>query len=459
METILIRIVQLFLALSILVVIHEFGHFLFSKLFKVRVEKFCLFFDPWFTLFKFKPKKSETEYCLGWLPLGGYVKIAGMIDESMDKEQMKQPEQPWEFRSKPAWQRLLIMIGGVLFNFLLAIFIYAMILFAWGESHLSSKNPELGLDYSPTAQAIGFQNGDILLEADGVSLEEEASNLLIPRRNGVYSNVTLLRSIANAKEVKVLRNGKETTINISKEMGQNLIMDSVYFASYRFPYIIDSVAEGGAKNAGLKAGDRIVAVNGVECKSFTDFESYIEKLKSDKGQAKPDSLEIAYVRNNVTTNTKVAIEDDYKLNIYYKNEFNFLEKNIKKYSFFASIPAGVTLGVNTLKGYVSDMKYVFTKKGANSIGGFGTIASIFPKLWDWQRFWEMTALLSVMLAFMNILPIPALDGGHVLFLFYEIISGRKPSDKFLEYAQVTGMILLFGLLIWANFNDIIRFIF
>lgn len=457
METILIRIIQLFMALSILVLVHEFGHFIFSKIFKVRVEKFCLFFDPWFTLFKFKPKKSDTEYCMGWLPLGGYVKISGMIDESMDTEQMKQPEQPWEFRSKPAWQRLLIMVGGVLFNFILAIFIYGMILFTWGETTLTPKNPELGLDFSPTAQNIGFMNGDILIDADGKPLEEEARNIYKPRRNGVYSNVDLLRTIANARVVKVQRNGKEAYVYLTEEMGQNLIMDSVYFASYRFPYIVDSVAEGGAKTAGIMKGDRIIAVDGKETPAFSDFDAYIKSLQSDS--VKVSSIQIAYVRNNVTDTVNVTLDKDYKMNIFYKGDFAFMEKSQKEYSFLSSIPGGITLGVNTLKGYVNDMKYVFTKKGASSIGGFGSIAQIFPKLWDWQRFWEMTALLSIMLAFMNILPIPALDGGHVLFLFYEIITGRKPNDKFLEYAQVAGMIFLFGLLIWANFNDIIRFLF
>lgn len=457
METVLIRIIQLFMSLSILVLIHEFGHFIFSKLFKVRVEKFCLFFDPWFTLFKFKPKKSDTEYCMGWLPLGGYVKISGMIDESMDTEQMKQPEQPWEFRSKPAWQRLLIMIGGVLFNFILAIIIYGMILFTWGESTLTPKNPELGLDFSQTALNAGFHNGDILIDADGKSLEEDAQSIMIPRRNGIYSNVDLLRTVANARVIKVKRNGQDAYVHLTEEMGQNMIMDSVYFANYRFPYIVDSVIDGGAKVAGLMKGDRIIAVDGNETPAFSDFERYITSLK-DAGQ-KVDSLQIKYIRNNETNTVSVAMSDDMKMGILYKSEFQFMEKSKKEYSFFASIPAGVTLGVNTMKGYVSDMKYVFTKKGANSLGGFGSIAKIFPKLWDWQRFWEMTALLSIMLAVMNILPIPALDGGHVLFLFYEIITGRKPNDKFLEYAQVAGMILLFGLLIWANLNDIIRFLF
>ena len=372
METFLIRALQLIMSLSLLVIVHEGGHFLFARLFKVRVEKFCLFFDPWFTLFKFKPKKSDTEYAVGWLPLGGYVKIAGMIDESMDTEQMKQPEQPWEFRSKPAWQRLLIMVGGVLFNFLLALFIYSMILFAWGDQYIKVQEAPLGMEFNETAKAVGFQDGDILLSADGVPFE---------RYDG-----DMLSQIADAREVSVIRNGAKASVYIPEDLMQRLLADSVRFASYRFPYVIDSVmVNSPAAQAGIQAGDSIIALNGT--------------------------------------------------------------------------PISFSLGVKTLKGYVGNMRYLFSKEGAKQLGGFGTIGSIFPATWDWHQFWYMTAFLSIILAFMNILPIPALDGGHVLFLFYEMIARRKPSDKFMEYAQMTGMILLFGLLIWANFNDILRFFF
>lgn len=460
METILIRAVQLILALTLLVTIHEFGHFLFAKVFKVRVEKFCIFFDPWWTPFKFpkKPKDGKTQYCIGWLPLGGYVKIAGMIDESMDKEQMKQPEKPWEFRTKPAWQRLLIMFGGVLFNFILALIIYSMILFSWGETTLVNNTPELGLSYSETAKRCGFKDGDKLIEADGKSIEDEAQAILIPRRNGIYNNIDLLRTIANSRVIKVNRDGHDEYIHLTEEMGQNLIMDSVYFAEYRYPCIIDSIPpKSGAYDAGLKAGDKITEFNGMRIQSYKELIDQLKELR----QAANDSNRVAnvvYIRNGMPDTTSIKLNDKYQMNVFFKNSYQFVSTSKKEYSLLASIPAGVTLGVNTLKGYVSDMKYVFTKKGASSIGGFVTIANIFPQLWDWHRFWEMTAFLSIILAFMNILPIPALDGGHILFLFYEIIARRKPSDKFMEYAQITGMIILFALLIWANFNDILRII-
>ena len=426
METFLIRALQLIMSLSLLVIVHEGGHFLFARLFKVRVEKFCLFFDPWFTLFKFKPKKSDTEYAVGWLPLGGYVKIAGMIDESMDTEQMKQPEQPWEFRSKPAWQRLLIMVGGVLFNFLLALFIYSMILFAWGDQYIKVQEAPLGMEFNETAKAVGFQDGDILLSADGVPFE---------RYDG-----DMLSQIADAREVSVIRNGAKASVYIPEDLMQRLLADSVRFASYRFPYVIDSVmVNSPAAQAGIQAGDSIIALNGTPI-SFSDFKEAMAERKKNEATLLKDSIDprlitLTYVRNGATDTLK------------------------KEYAFFESFPAGVSLGVKTLKGYVGNMKYLFSKEGAKQLGGFGTIGSIFPATWDWHQFWYMTAFLSIILAFMNILPIPALDGGHVLFLFYEMIARRKPSDKFMEYAQMTGMILLFGLLIWANFNDILRFFF
>lgn len=457
METFLIRALQLIMSLSLLVIIHELGHFLFSKLFKVRVEKFCIFFDPWFTLLKFKPKKSETEYCLGWLPLGGYVKISGMIDESLDTEQMKQPAKEWEFRSKPAWQRLLIMIGGVLFNFILAIIIYGMILFTWGEKTLAPANPEWGMEYSQNMKNAGFEDGDILLASDGKDLTGEMEKFFKPRRGGLYHNADLMRSVANASVVTVLRNGEKTDITMPDDFGQSIMMDSVYFANPIFPCIIDSIMPGGGKEAGLIKGDRITNVNGKEIKTYAAFLDYMNSPELQADSAR--TATVTYVRDGIKHTAEVKLSDDYKMGVGVKSIFGFLKENTIEYGFLESIPAGITLGVNTLKGYVSDMQYVFTKEGANSLGGFGTIGSIFPGTWDWHRFWEMTAFLSIILAFMNILPIPALDGGHVLFLLYEIIARRKPSDKFMEYAQIGGMVLLFGLLIWANLNDIIRFFF
>ncbi|WP_195501331.1 RIP metalloprotease RseP [Bacteroides clarus] len=446
METFLIRALQLIMSLSLLVIIHEGGHFLFARLFKTRVEKFCLFFDPWFTLFKFKPKNSETEYGIGWLPLGGYVKIAGMIDESMDTEQMKQPVQPWEFRAKPAWQRLLIMVGGVLFNFLLALFIYSMILFTWGDEYVPLQKAPLGMDFNETAKAIGFRDGDILVSADGVPFERYGGDMLT--------------SIVDARQVTVLRDGQEASVYIPEDMMERLLADSVRFASFRYPFVIDSIMPGQpAALAGLQPGDSITQLDGRNIAYF-DFKEEMQNRQKAADDSTSRLLTLTYVRAGVADTVTLTADSLYQIGIAASLQTNKLLPVVKKeYSFFASIPAGVTLGVNTLKGYVSQMKYLFSKEGAKQLGGFGTIGSIFPATWDWYQFWYMTAFLSIILAFMNILPIPALDGGHVLFLIYEIVARRKPSDKFMERAQMVGMFLLFGLLIWANFNDILRFFF
>ena len=446
METFLIRALQLIMSLSLLVIIHEGGHFLFARLFKTRVEKFCLFFDPWFTLFKFKPKNSETEYGIGWLPLGGYVKIAGMIDESMDTEQMKQPVQPWEFRAKPAWQRLLIMVGGVLFNFLLALFIYSMILFTWGDEYVPLQKAPLGMDFNETAKAIGFRDGDILVSADGVPFERYGGDMLT--------------SIVDARQVTVLRDGQEASVYIPEDMMERLLADSVRFASFRYPFVIDSIMPGQpAALAGLQPGDSITQLDGRNIAYF-DFKEEMQNRQKAADDSTGRLLTLTYVRAGVADTVTLTADSLYQIGIAASLQTNKLLPVVKKeYSFFASIPAGVTLGVNTLKGYVSQMKYLFSKEGAKQLGGFGTIGSIFPATWVWYQFWYMTAFLSIILAFMNILPIPALDGGHVLFLIYEIVARRKPSDKFMERAQMVGMFLLFGLLIWANFNDILRFFF
>lgn len=446
METFLIRALQLIMSLSLLVIIHEGGHFLFARLFKTRVEKFCLFFDPWFTLFKFKPKNSETEYGIGWLPLGGYVKIAGMIDESMDTEQMKQPVQPWEFRAKPAWQRLLIMVGGVLFNFLLALFIYSMILFTWGDEYVPLQKAPLGMDFNETAKAIGFRDGDILVSADGVPFERYGGDMLT--------------SIVDARQVTVLRDGQEASVYIPEDMMERLLADSVRFASFRYPFVIDSIMPGQpAALAGLQPGDSITQLDGRNIAYF-DFKEEMQNRQKAADDSTGRLLTLTYVRAGVADTVTLTADSLYQIGIAASLQTNKLLPVVKKeYSFFSSIPAGITLGVNTLKGYVSQMKYLFSKEGAKQLGGFGTIGSIFPATWDWYQFWYMTAFLSIILAFMNILPIPALDGGHVLFLIYEIVARRKPSDKFMERAQMVGMFLLFGLLIWANFNDILRFFF
>lgn len=443
METFLIKALQLIMSLSLLVIIHEGGHFLFARLFKTRVEKFCLFFDPWFTLFKFKPKNSETEYGIGWLPLGGYVKIAGMIDESMDTEQMKQPEQPWEFRAKPAWQRLLIMVGGVLFNFLLALFIYSMILFKWGDSYIEVSKVPLGMDYNETAHSIGFQDGDVLLRADEVPFKAMDGDALM--------------QVVEARTVTVLRDGQEATVYIPDGLMDRLLADSVRFATFRIPFVIDSLAaDRPAMQAGLLPGDSITHMDGRQIAYF-DFYEEMQNRKQAQGSRQ---VEFTFVRNGVVDTVSIVADSLYQIGTYACMETNrLLPVASKEYGFFEAFPAGITLGVNTLEGYVSQMKYVFSKEGAKQLGGFGTIGSIFPSTWDWHQFWYMTAFLSIILAFMNILPIPALDGGHVLFLLYEIIARRKPSDKFMERAQMVGMAILLLLLVWANLNDVLRWLF
>lgn len=443
METFLVKALQLILSLSILVLVHEFGHFIFARIFKVRVEKFYLFFDPWFSIFKFKPKNSDTEYGVGWLPLGGYCKISGMIDESMDKEAMAQPPKPYEFRSKPAGQRLMIMVAGVLFNFLLALFIYSMVLFTWGDTFLPLKNVKAGMDYSETFHNVGFQDGDILLKANDTELERFGEDCF--------------RRVLNAQTVTVLRGGGETVIPIPEDMAQRVMRDKKGFASYRFPMVVRELGktesgESPAAVAGLQPGDSIVSINGIVTPSFYEVGEVL-------AQNKDKDVLVGFYRVGIPQTLTLHTDTAGKMGIYSVSPFDMYQTVTRKYGFFESFPAGVMLGVNTLKGYVSDMKYVFTKEGASSLGGFGTIGSLFPAEWDWHSFWMKTAFLSIILAFMNILPIPALDGGHVMFLLYEVIARRKPSDKFLEYAQVTGMFLLFALLIYANGNDIFRFFF
>lgn len=448
--TFLIKALQLIASLALLVFIHELGHFMWARFFKVRVEKFYLFFDiglqklgiKWDgSIFKFKPKKSDTEYGVGWLPLGGYCKISGMIDESMDTEQMKQPEQPWEFRSKPSWQRLLIMIGGVLNNFLLAIIIYAGMVGYWGEKILPFKNAEQGMHFSEVAQEIGFNEGDVPLTADGKELS--GFGLLADE-----ADVML-----NAKQVTMLRNGSDTvTITIPADFKQKVENSGGSFINYSTPVIIEKTMPGdGAEKAGLKKGDLLLSVNGVSTKCQPIFQ---EQLQLHKGE----QVMIAYSRDGKLDSTKVAVSDVGTMGIHMSSPFDIYKTEYKPYGFFEAIPRGIKIGCAKMAEYVSGFKNVFSKRGAQSLGGFGAIGDLFPDVWNWEKFWDLTALLSVILAFMNILPIPALDGGHVLFLLYEMIFRRKPSDKFMERAQMVGMVILIGLLLWANGNDIYRWI-
>ena len=433
---ILIKALQLVLALSILVIVHEFGHFIFARIFKVRVEKFYLFFNPWFSLFKFKPKGSETEYGIGWLPLGGYVKIAGMIDESMDKEQMAQPAQPWEFRSKSAFARLMIMIGGVLFNFILAILIYAGIAYHWGDAYLPLRNVKAGMEFSQTAKQAGFEDGDIIWAVDGREM------------------VTLdVQKLAEAKTVTVMRDGRETDIRIPDNFMQQLIASNEKFASERVPFVV-SMVEGGsnAAKAGPAEGDSLLAINGVPTPSL---QTAFAELQASKG----DTATFTFMRAGEQKSLPVVVSESGKIGVGLKPINQMFDVVYEHYTLLGSIPVGVRHGVDRLVSYVSSLKYVFTKEGAQSLGGFVAIGNIFPSQWNWLSFWEITAFLSVMLGFMNIIPIPALDGGHVCFLLYEVITRRKPSEKFMEYAQMAGMALLFALLIFANGNDLFKLFF
>ncbi|MDD5988956.1 MAG: RIP metalloprotease RseP [Bacteroidales bacterium] len=456
MEIFFIRALQLILCFMLLVVLHEGGHFLFAKIFKVRVEKFCLFFDPWFTLFKFKPKKSDTTYALGWLPLGGYVKISGMIDESMDTEQMKQPVKPWEFRAKPAWQRLFIMIGGVLVNFLTALVIYAMVLFTWGDTYVPLRNMTDGLKYNEMAQSVGFRDGDIPLRTNAVELE---------RMDG-----DMFRAISEAHSVTVLRDGKEVTFALPGDLSLlEMLKDQPRFAEVLMPSRIDSVTVGGvADKAGIRAGDELVGYNG---KAFSTWNEYAvvrgsiadvlaQGNAADSLKMQQATLVVRRAETGATDTLNVQLGKDYMLGIAWNiPTATRYESVTRTYGFFESFPAGAIHGWKVLTGYVDDLKYIFTAEGAKSVGSFGAIGSMFPAVWDWQRFWELTAFISLMLAFMNILPIPALDGGHVFFLLVEVITRRKPSDKFMERAQTIGMALLLLLMAFALFNDFRNFLF
>ena len=455
MEIFLIRLLQFMLAISLLVLLHEGGHFFFSKLFGVRVEKFYLFFDPWFHLFEFKPKKSETTYGIGWLPLGGYCKIAGMIDESMDTEQMKQPEQPWEFRSKPAWQRLFIMIGGVLVNFLLALFIYSMVLYYWGDSYVAVKDMKMGMKFNKEAKEYGFKDHDILIGTENGEFKDFSADLF--------------REISIAKRVDIIRDGKPMSISLPGDI--NLLGMLKATPNFVLPFVpaeIDSIMPNTpAAKIKLQKGDKILAINNVEIDSWNEFTDEIGRLAdmmtiarsaNDSLQLRTTSIVVNHQATQSVDTTTVVLSPELKLGVGMSSIYSYYEPTKISYRFFESFPAGIKYGWNKLAGYVSDMKYVFSSEGAKSLGGFGAIGSLFPDKWDWHRFWLMTAFLSIILAFMNILPIPALDGGHVLFLLYEIVTGRKPSEKFMIGAEYVGISILILLMIVANLNDILRWL-
>lgn len=434
---ILIKAGQLILSLSILIVLHEFGHYLPAKWFKTRVEKFYLFFDYKFSLFK--KKIGETTWGIGWIPLGGYVKISGMIDESMDKEQMKQPPQPWEFRSKPAWQRLIIMIGGVVVNMIVGIVIYMLVLFTWGEDYIAPQDIKHGYSFHETYKELGFQDGDEIVAVEGE----------IPFDVMDINKFILLR---DARNITINRNGVESVVTLPEDVDMTAFQSGAMSGiTPRHYAILDTImADRPAIAAGFQAGDSIVAVDGQPTLFWNEFMDAVTAKKSQE-------IEVEVYRDDQKIALNVMTDSNGTIGVGIPQRMgDVFNVSHKSYTFGESIPGGLALGMNTLSDYVSQLKFLFTKKGATSLGGFGAFGSLFSPTWDWFVFWKMTAFISIMLAFMNFLPIPALDGGHIMFLMYEIITGRKPNEKVMEYAQMFGIILLLGLLLYANGNDIYK---
>jgi regulator of sigma E protease len=431
---VLIQASQFLLSLSILIILHEAGHFTAARIFKIRVEKFYLFFDPWFSLFKYK--RGDTEYGIGWLPLGGYVKISGMIDESMDKEQMKLPPQPWEFRAKPGWQRLIVMVSGVTVNFLLGFVIFTSLTYANGTSYLPIKNLKYGIYCDSLASNIGLKGTDTIVAVNGKSVTR-------------FDSVTMDIIFEKAKSIQVQRGGKVVSLPISEDNLAAILGDAKGFIDYRFPFSVDSLIPGlGAEKAGLKKGDKIIKVDTINTPYFQDFTTTLQKF-----QNKDVSLTVN--SNGQIHSLTAHVNEDGKLG--FSAKFDTLQFVHTNYSLLQSIPMGVHSTFATIGSLAKQINIIFTVKGAHKqMGSFITIAKGYSKVWDWGRFWAFTGFISVMLAFLNILPIPALDGGHVMFLLYEMITGRKPNEKVMEYAQWAGMLLLLMVIIYANGLDIGR---
>jgi regulator of sigma E protease len=437
MSPFVVKAIQLLMSLSLLIILHELGHFIPARIFKTRVEKFFLFFDVKFALFQ--KKIGETTYGIGWLPLGGYVKISGMIDESMDTEQMQQPAQPWEFRSKPAWQRLIIMLGGVTVNLILGFLIYMMILFVWGKNTLYSEALPLGLDPSPIAEEIGFQAGDQLITVDGKALD----NVL------EINKFLFLRSVESVTVKHT--DGKTEQLAIPDDFGKRMFESGelIPFSPVAMAVLDSVIPNSPAANAGLLPNDKILSIDGIQVQNWSDFK--------DEMTDESRTINLVYERNRSQDTLQLTTDIDGTLGVF--PQFPGVAFTNEKLSLTESISEGFSYGYWTLHDYVAQFQYIFTQKGASQLGGFGAIGNMFPSTWNWKGFWASTALISIILAFMNILPIPALDGGHVMFLAYEIITGRKPNDKFMEYAQMFGFFLLLALVLYANGNDLYRLIF
>ncbi len=428
---------QLILSLSLLIILHELGHFIPAKLFKTRVEKFYLFFDPYFSLIK--KKVGETTYGIGWLPLGGYVKIAGMVDESMDKDQLDKPAEPWEFRSKPAWQRLIIMIGGVVVNIFVGCVIYSAILFTWGRDTLAVENATYGLHCHPIMYQYGFQDGDKIVAIDGVKPAGQEK-----------VNKTIL--LDDPKSITVMRNNSLLDLQLPADFGQLLVDSGVKSGCFmvRVPFVIQEFAEtSGAKTAGLLEGDQIVGINEYRSEYYADLLSQLQKNKDT-------SVTIHYLRNGESGMLACTTDAEGKIGVMAVPPATFLNFTHLEYGIGSALSNGASEAWETVTDYASQLRFLFSKKGATQVGGFATFAKLFPKEWDWQIFWERTALISLILAFMNILPIPALDGGHVIFLLWEMITGRAVSQKIMERSQLVGMVLLLGLMLYGNGMDAVR---
>ncbi len=433
----IIQASQFLLSLSLLIVLHEFGHFIPAKLFNTKVEKFYLFFDPYFSLFK--KKIGETEYGIGWLPLGGYVKISGMVDESMDTEQLKSEPQPWEFRSKPAWQRLIIMVGGVTVNVILAILIYVGMMMYYGEDYLPVDSITDGLMVDDNGKAIGLQNGDLVLSVDGKKVE---------RFSEIPKEILLSES-----SIEILRNGERRSLEVKDEHKKILLDNQSPIVGLRFPYIVGGFSDSSvAKAAGMMVGDSVISIDGEGLKYFDE---YVDAIPSRKG----DTIELAFYRGPELKTASMVVPEYGKIGVAPggPSPASYYPVETKTYGFFEAIPAGFVKAQTVLKDYIRQFRLIFNPdtEAYKQVGGFIAIGSQFDTQWNWERFWSFTAFLSIMLAFLNILPIPALDGGHVVFVLWEMVSGRKPSDKVLEYAQMVGFFILLALIVLANGNDIL----